>query len=215
MGLENTERQKKKKKILQKKQSCFENNPLSELRHISEICTETFFRHQFSKSWNKLTPTPQTLQCSERTRTHTKRAHMTYRKHYPSLRSWSNSWRLGTEDQFYYLSPFWSCSSMVTCQHSCLSEAMHYCTRWGSIFCSTSCCSSDTVPRRLALVNTHPGALQDFSSCADPCCNPWRLSSQQEEDQKYISTWLFSLLSHGYQHDAMYSVSLASGLARV
>lgn len=39
-------------------------------------------------------------QLSERMRTHTKTARMIYRKHYPSLRNRSHSWRLGTKGQF-------------------------------------------------------------------------------------------------------------------
>lgn len=41
----------------------------------------------------------------------------------------------------------------------------------------------------------------------------WTLvTPEQEEDPKSINPWLFSLLSHGDQQDAIYVVSLASDL---
>lgn len=101
MGLGNAERHRQKKGILQKKQPGFENNPLFEPRQrFFETCTETSFSHQFSKSWNKLTLTPQNQQPSERTETHTKTAHMPYHKHYPSLRKTPSPWRFVTGLQF-------------------------------------------------------------------------------------------------------------------
>lgn len=55
-----------KKEILRKKQPGFENNPLFEPRQrFFESCTESSFSHQFSKSWNKLSVTPQKQQPSE------------------------------------------------------------------------------------------------------------------------------------------------------
>lgn len=145
MGLGNAGRCRPKKRFSERNSQALRvTHFLNQDKGFLKLAQRPHSGTSFSKSWNKLTLTPQRRQPWGRTEAHTKAARMPYHKHFPGLAKRSRHGHLSLEANFNSITDcILELLSHITCQHSHLPTRM--CKgRWH--LCSTSCCSRDTLP---------------------------------------------------------------------